>query len=352
MRSDTPSQSSAEGLSAEIVRLQRTGRAAALATPLWSRGSVPMSHHARLLYRDDGTTRGTVGGGPLEAQVIRVAPEVMRERRARVLEFDLTEADAAQMGMICGGHCAIVVEPITPDYAPDVFAAADRAERTGRPLALITVLGPDRPPRKLALPADGEMIGTTGDAAADDALRAAARSALEDGAPRTVEQPVPAHIAPLLPRPPLFIFGAGHIGLILAHMAGLVGFRVTVVDDREEFANRRRFPRADQVLVASVPDAFSRLPVAEDGYIVAVTRGHAMDEEVVARALRTPARYIGMIGSRRKVTAIRERLLGRGFSQDDLARLHAPIGLDIGADTVEEIGVSILAQLIAVRRQG
>jgi xanthine dehydrogenase accessory factor len=137
----------------------------------------------------------------------------------------------------------------------------------------------------------------------------------------------------------------------VAHIAGLVGFRVVVIDDRAEFANRERFPSVDEVVAAPVEEAFEALHVDDDGYVVAITRGHAMDEEVVAHALRTRARYIGMIGSKRKVGGVLGRLRERGFSEADLARVHAPIGIDIEAETVEEIAVSIVGELIAVRRR-
>ncbi len=137
----------------------------------------------------------------------------------------------------------------------------------------------------------------------------------------------------------------------LAQVAAIAGFRVAVIDDREEFANRDRFPVADEVMAASVEEAFSALAIGKDSYVVAVTRGHVLDEEVVAAALAVRARYIGMIGSRRKVAGVRERLVGRGFSQAELDQIHAPIGIEIGSDTVEEIAISIVAELIAERRR-
>jgi xanthine dehydrogenase accessory factor len=154
----------------------------------------------------------------------------------------------------------------------------------------------------------------------------------------------------VLPYPTLFVFGGGHIAVPLCWMAGLAGFRVVVIDDREEFANRARFPRAFGVMAATVSEAFERLSIGNDSYVVAVTRGHLLDEEVVAAALGTAARYIGMIGSRRKVAAVRERLEQAGFPEQELERVQAPIGLAIGAETVEEIAVSIVAELVQVRR--
>jgi xanthine dehydrogenase accessory factor len=203
---------------------------------------------------------------------------------------------------------------------------------------------------KMAVAADGTVAGTTGNTECDAALVREAMEALAEGRSRYIEEPVRAHVDALLPRPQVFIFGAGHIAVPLAHMAQLVGFNTTVIDDRAEFANRERFPLADEVIVSEVERAFADLPIGADSYVVAVTRGHVMDEEAVAGALRARARYVGMIGSRRKVALVRERLRERGFSADDVGRVHAPIGVEINADTIEEIAVSIAAELIAERR--
>jgi xanthine dehydrogenase accessory factor len=344
------SPSATRGLFAEVVRLQQADRRGALAIPLWSSGSVPMRSQSRLLLRDDGTAAGTIGGGLLEAQVLAAAREVISGDEARVLEFDLAGDEAARSGMICGGQCAVLVAPIAPERDRDVFAAAAQAEADGQRAALITVLPGAGPAPVLALSSEGRLIGSSGDPAVDGALRHAARECLEQEEPRLIEEPVRAHIDIVAPRPVVFVFGGGHIGAVLAHLAALVGFRVVVTDDREEFANRDRFPHADEVLAVPVPEFFARHPIGEHAYLVAVTRGHANDEEVLVFALRTPARYIGMIGSKRKVAAIFARLREQGFTDADLARVHAPIGLAIGADTVEEIAVSIIAELIEVRR--
>ena len=348
------------GIFAEIASLQQRGRRAVLASPLWSQGSVPFSRQAKLLVRDDGSILGTIGGGALEAAVLEAAPAVLDADRARVVEFDLTESDAAARGMICGGRCAVLLEPISPARGREVFAAAAQAAARGEPIVLITLLpAPSAQTHvsRLALTCKRELVGSTGDSPLDHALAQLAEEALSEGRPRFLEDPVPVHIDPLLARPSVFIFGGGHLAVPLAMIADLVGFRVVVVDDREEFANRQRFPWAEEVFVGSVSEAFAHLAIGADAragqtYIVAVTRGHAFDEEVVAHSLRTPARYIGMIGSKRKVASVLGRLRNRGFPDQDLNRVHAPIGLDIGADTVEEIAVSIAAQLIAARRAG
>ncbi|MFB3882765.1 MAG: XdhC family protein [Armatimonadota bacterium] len=339
----------------EIVRLQRAGQRAVLATPLWFTGSVPLVAESKLLLREDGTMLGTVGGGLLEARVIEAARQVLACGEPQILGFELTADQAARAGMICGGRCAVLVEPIEPDTDAAVYAAVAEAAGSHQPVVMATLFS-ETHTAKIAF-VNGELI--LDQSAADSStprlldsssLRAIAEEILESGRPRFIEEPLRVHLDPLIPPPTAFIFGAGHVAIPVAHLAGLVGFRVVVIDDRAEFANRERFPNADDVMVASVEDAFSGIAVDGNSYVVTITRGHAMDEEVVAHALRTPARYIGMIGSKRKVAGVLGRLRERGFTDADLSRVHAPIGLDINAETVEEIAVSIIAELIAVRR--
>lgn len=341
---------SSRSLFAEVVRLQRAGERGALVTPLWWSGSVPLSAQSKLLLREDGSALGTVGGGALEARAVSAARKVLAGGEAEVLEFELAQDEAAESGMICGGRCALLVEPILPDRQAEVFAAVAEAERSRDAVLLVTLLDPEGKPSKLAFsPANG-LTGTSGDAGTDATLAKIAQECLAGERPRYLTEPIRAHYDPILPHPVAFIFGAGHVAVPVAHLADLVGFRVVVVDDRAEFANRARFPGAEEIVVAGVDEAFRKLSIGEDAYIVALTRGHAMDEDVVAEALRTPARYIGMIGSRRKVAAVTEHLRSRGFTKEALVRIHAPIGIDIGSETVEEIAVSIVAEMIAARR--
>ena len=149
--------------------------------------------------------------------------------------------------------------------------------------------------------------------------------------------------------PTVYIFGGGHISAHLAPLVSLVDFKVTVVDDREEFASPERFPQADQVLCRSFEGAVQSLNINESGYAVIVTRGHAWDGVILGDVLRTPAAYIGMIGSRHKRDAIYEKLLSDGYTASDLDRVHSPIGLPIGGETPEEIAVAITAELIQAR---
>lgn len=152
--------------------------------------------------------------------------------------------------------------------------------------------------------------------------------------------------------PTLYLFGGGHVSLAVARVARLAGFRIVVVDDRPAFANPERFPEADRTLVLPMETAFQHLAIDAACYIVAVTRGHQHDEPVIEQAVRTSAAYIGMLGSRRKIALMWKRLKERGVMDEALARVHAPIGLPIGADTPGEIAVSIVAQLVEARRSG
>jgi xanthine dehydrogenase accessory factor len=159
-------------------------------------------------------------------------------------------------------------------------------------------------------------------------------------------------LEPMIGQPNLIIFGGGHVSKSISRVASMVGFRVTIVDDRKEYANQERFPEASQTMALEFYNAFDHLTIKPSTYIVIVTRGHRSDEDILERALKTPAKYIGMIGSKRKVLTTYEHLVDRGTSVEDLKRVHAPLGIEIGAVTTEEIGISVAAQLVHVRRGG
>jgi xanthine dehydrogenase accessory factor len=157
-------------------------------------------------------------------------------------------------------------------------------------------------------------------------------------------------IEPVMPVPSAYIFGAGHVSQSLAKIAALAGFRTVVIDNREAFANRERFPEADEIHAAEYEELFPRLEINESSYLAIVTRGHKDDMRVLRWAVSTPARYIGMIGSRRKAIEVFRTLEEEGLSREQLERVHTPIGLEIGAESPEEIGVAVVAEMIAVRR--
>ncbi len=248
----------------EIVELRRSGQKAALATIVARKGSTPRKDAAKMLLFEDGRQSGSIGGGCLEAEVSREAIAVIRSEKPRLLSFDLTDDDAEESGLICGGTMEVYVEPI-------------------------------------------------------------------------------------LPVPTIFIFGAGHVGQCVAEIAKDLGFRIAVIDDRIKYANKERFPGAD-LYVAPWENVLEQLPVNANSYLLIATRGHREDLTCLRYALRSAARYIGLLGSRRKIGLFAEVLEKEGFDPACFDRVYSPVGLEIGSETPEEIAVSIAAELVAVKK--
>lgn len=236
-----------------------------------------------------------------------------------------------------------------------VLAALER----GPALAVVTALEGPAAGRRLLLDATGRRRGSLGDPALDDAAIAHARRALGTGAAATVTVHLPVGEVRLFAeayRPPddLLVVGAGHVAVPLAELGVRLGFRVTVLDDREEFATPERFPDAARVLRTDFADPFREVEIGPNTHVVLVTRAHKYDFDCLRRlvALDVPPAYVGMIGSRRRVRAAFQALLDAGVPRERLASVRAPVGLDIGAETPEEIAVSVAAELILLRRRG
>jgi xanthine dehydrogenase accessory factor len=237
-----------------------------------------------------------------------------------------------------------------------------------RMLVLATVVragdgAPTRVGLKLLVDEDHQTTGSLGDADLDARVTADALAAMDERKSRVASYrpgngaAPDAHAADVFlevvePQPTLIIVGAGHIAVPLAQMGKMLSFEVIVLDDREKFANRERFPDSDQVIADDFGPALSSLKITRATYIVIITRGHQYDEEALIEVAESPAAYIGMIGSKRRVQAVRDNLAAVGFDPAKLDRVRAPIGLEIGAETPEEIGVSIMAEIVAVRRGG
>jgi xanthine dehydrogenase accessory factor len=253
----------------------------------------------------------------------------------------------------------------------DLFAEIVRLRQAGQKCALATIVEvngsiPSYESAKILVREDGSFLGTIGGGCVEAEVWNAAREVIETEKPRHLTfnlgqdaaydnglicgGQLNVFIEAIVPQPQALIFGAGHISKSLAKVASLSGFGVTVVDNRESFANRERFPDVDQVLAAEYEDLFSTLPVHSSTYIIIVTRGHRDDMRVLRWAITTQARYIAMIGSRRKVIAVIREFEKEGLSRDQFERIYAPMGLEIGAITPEEIAVSVAAEMIAVRR--
>jgi xanthine dehydrogenase accessory factor len=289
----------------EITSRCRRGQRVALCTVVGTRGSTPQSKGAKMLVLGDGRTVGTLGGGCVEAEVRRRAIEILNADRSELLEFRLDHDYGWDDGLICGGIMDIHVQTID-------------AERAGPFEQLAEALRSDR---SAEFRITYEQAGQC-------------RHYVED----------------VGPPPVLVIAGAGHVGQALGALAATLDFRVTIIDDRPDFASPERFPAAKQRIVADIEQSLRELPIDANTYVVIVTRGHKHDGDALAAVIDSPARYLGLIGSKRKIKTIFDDLLASGVSAEKLMRVHAPIGYEIGAVTVPEIAVSIASELIAVRR--
>jgi xanthine dehydrogenase accessory factor len=344
----------------DIVRLQRDAEPFALATVVHTSGSTPQKSGARAVFLRDGTVLGTLGGGCMEAEARRRGLARLASGEPELFELHLDDDFGWDDGLICGGSASILIQPVGNVAADPYQAALELHQQRGRGvLCLVTGAADAAAIGRLCLvTGDGDQIGAVPDPALQAELRTAALVSLAEGreAPRQVRlesSDAAAYLEPIFPQPVLFIAGAGHVGSALCRCAAPLGFEVTVVDDRPSLANPARLPDAKRVLVQDIVAAARELSKTPDTYIVLVTRGHRHDAVVLREVIKAPVAYIGMIGSRRKVITIFDEFLEEGLATaEDLARVHAPIGLDIGAVTVEEIAVSIAAELVLIRRRG
>ena len=342
------------GIYKHLQRMLESRTHSAIACVISRPGSGPRETGAMMLVAEDGFSAGTVGGGLLEAQVMDLAQTVIQSGKPVCETYNLDADAAADDGMICGGTVEVIIDRIYPSDSTTIalyetllnhlkqrntvhliisIQEHSGGIRTG--LGFFSLDGAD--PGTLPISAEEveSLAGETGNHLPRlAALREQRFFVLPINLPEVV-----------------FIFGAGHISQVLAPFCRTAGFYAVVVDDRKDFANPQLFPDAGEVMVVdSFSGCFDRINVDEKSFVVVVTRGHSHDREVVSQALKTPAKYIGMIGSRRKRDGIYMTLLKEGFKEVDLKRIYSPIGLNIGAQTPAEIAVSIVAELIAVRQ--
>ncbi len=367
--------SEATRLFTEVDRLLRQGQTVAVASVVRTRGSTPRRVGTRMLVRADGTALGTIGGGCGEAEVWRVGLEVIADGRPRTVLVDLTQDISMLSEGVCGGILEVLVEPWGPSAGSGatnwVQVADDQPQEIAQsilgglaaqqPTTLVTLLaapdGATRGPAKLLVRSDGTAVGDLGSSALQRRVVADGAAMLAGGSAQTLDYDLPEGRASVFfdavsPRPMLVIVGAGHIAVPLAQIGSLLEFEVVVMDDRPSFADPARFPTADRVIADDLESALDSLPIGPSTYVVLVTRGHTHDVRSLRRMLGRPAGYVGMIGSRRRVFAVFKLLHDEGVAAEELVRIHAPIGLDLDAETPAEIAVSIGAELLKVRRGG
>jgi xanthine dehydrogenase accessory factor len=338
----------------KIVELIDNGCSFAVALILKADGSTPRKAGVKAVIDETGKIWGTLGGGLVEAEAQQQAVEACKSKHAVVFDFNLYGADRSDNEPICGGMMRILIDPTASKDKMSYAQAAEAIMKRQRGVMLTVAHNAGQTEVKSQwfpendIPLDAAFPG------ADNIRDCLARERLQLFTESSDDPKVFTEVLvePVIPKPLLIIAGGGHVGQALALQAGLVGFDVTVVDDRPEFTDPALFPQGTTTYDGDIPKIIGAQPIAGDTYIVIVTRGHKLDAEALEACIHTPAAYIGMIGSKRKVALIRKNFVESGLATEkEFNRIHAPIGLDIGALTVPEIAASITAQLIAVRRK-
>ncbi|HEY2251844.1 MAG TPA: XdhC family protein [Planctomycetaceae bacterium] len=348
----------------QLERVLRGGKTVAYTALVETRGSTPQKAGAAMLVYPDGSQFGTLGGGCVEAEVKRRALRLIDQGGPELLTFQLDDNYGWDDGLICGGRMKMLVDPLRPGDDVSYFEKLNSLLSAGTACTEAVVIDPEKAGTgksgtgksgsgqagdRFLLNAQGEFVASRARAAMPDSVASHLRPVQQR--PRAyVEQGI--SYLPFLGRCRLLIVGAGHVGQKVAQLAAEVDFDVWVVDDREEYASSQRFPTASRLLVGPVDTALSGLDIDANTYCLIVTRGHNHDEEALYHLAETPATYVGMIGSHRKIKLIFDDLLTEGISREALARVKAPLGFDIGSQTVPEIAVSIVAELIAHRNLG
>lgn len=337
-----------------MIELERQGRRFVAATVVRTKGSTPQVVGARLVVDDQDRITGTLGGGCVEGDAISEARRVLTTGDSSLRAYDLTEPLAWDTGLVCGGTMWIHIEPDTAvmggEWAQQLRESLTDTGRSA-PLAFGTRLRV----QGRTIEADGHCLIERAEQAAQ--LSGRAGEALADAFDRGVARLVPIDeghellIEPIVAQPRLVIAGGGHVALALAQMGQMLDYAVTVIDDREEFANPARFPGM-HVIQDDIAASLTRLDPGWNSFIVVATRGHKLDAHCLRAAVATRARYVGLLGSRRKTVLIEKMLRDEDVAEERLRAVHAPIGLDLGGRTPAEIALSVLAEMSQERFGG
>lgn len=327
-----------KALAAQLDR----GRGAVLCTIAASHGSTPRGAGARMAVTAEGDTTGTVGGGAVEHRAGELARTLLAERRSGFAFYRLSAGEIVDTGMICGGDVEIFFQYFDPADSGARAAVAGVLDLLDRPVAswLVTIAEGS----EWRMGTYDRQNGLRGLQLPQETLERLLGDLLVRQGDRTM------FAQPLTRAGTVYLFGAGHVSRALARILAMAEFRMVVYDQRPDAVSRDSFPEAAARMSGPFGEALARVgPVTAEDYAVIMTPGHQGDYEVLSQALRTPARYIGCIGSRKKVAATRERLLADGFTAEEIDRVWSPIGLPIGGETPAEVAVSVAAQLIACR---
>ena len=332
-----------------------------------TRGSTPQKPGAMMLVFPDGNQAGTLGGGCVEAEVKRRAISALQSQQAEIVSFQLDHDYGWDDGLICGGRMKVLMEPLADAEGADYFRELHKLICAGAGSTEAIVFANDTielpVPSSFLYDANNELVAsmlagesvTAGKESAHPQRNERAQQLIARARPLS-QRPRPhaehgVAFLPILPRCRLVIVGGGHVGQAVADLAAQLDFDVCLVDDRPEYVSAERFPHAAERVSGPLAQVLSDLQITGDTYVLIVTRGHNHDQDALYHLVDRGARYVGMIGSRRKIKMIFENLLAEGVESSALQQVHAPVGIDIGSQTVAEIAVSIAAELVAHRNR-
>jgi len=345
---------------AQLDALRRDERRVAMATLVSTKGTTPQKEGAKMWVGEDGRIRGSVTiGGCVDARVVAESEAVLREGTSRLLSITLADEDAWEIGLTCGGTVDVLIEPVVLDAAVDpvmrAYEAIRAAAAAGHRAVAVVPLGADAPAgARLVVQADGGAVGTLGDPALDREACALALDAMRRARSRTVELEHGGRTVRLFlelhgPATTLIIFGANHVAMPLAQLARTLGWRVVIVDGRERFATRDRFPDVDEIRIGLLDEIAGQLTYDASTIVVLVAHDYKVEIPVLRVVLAREPAYIGLLGSRRRGEGVLGFLAEEGVSREVLARVHVPVGLDIGAQTAAEIALAVVAEAVAAR---
>ena len=342
-----------------VLEQIRSGSKCVLACVVRTSGSSPQKPGSSALFGEEGLLSGTVGGGLLEGEVQRLAADILISETSSLTYYNLVSGQGEE-GAICGGEAYVLLDAHPARHLKTWTAMEESLLKSQRGF-LLTVFSRDQDLDKsidrywVEEGADPNLLAEL-DPLLRNVLQDQLKNAIRYGFFEMEIQSIPgsnmdlAYLEHVKPKPRLIIAGAGHVGRALAHMGALLEFEVTVVDDRREYANRHNIPDAGHLVVQEIGSAMKEIKKDPDTYIVIVTRGHQQDAEALKPCIGSSADYIGMIGSAHKVAIMKEQFLeNKWATPEQWSVLHTPIGIPIGSKTVEEIAISIAAQLVEVR---
>ncbi len=328
----------------DIERWRAQGKKVAIATVTKAYGSAPRRVGAKMAIAEDGAFVGSVSGGCVENDVVEHARQVIEEDEPRLVPYGISDEMAFDVGLACGGQIEVFVQPFGrafPMEKPFAFAYVIRGDGLGKGFLAWEF---------------GKHKGTLGRGEElDERVAARAIELLKKGQSATLSfpdapgGPIDVFVDSFPAKPTVYIFGGVHIGVALAQLAKVANFGVVVVDARGNWVTGERFPAVDEVHVMRADDYLEQHPLGSNAYVAVLSHDPKLDDPAIIGALRSPARFVGAIGSSKTQAARRERLRAAGLTENQIERLFGPVGLDLGAEAPEEIAVSILAQMIGVK---